>query len=163
MVPTARIVEVTSDEELEQIRELFAEYVDWLGFDLGFQDFEKEFRELPGEYAPPDGCLLLAICGGSAAGCVGLRKFDDKVCEMKRLYIRPGYRRRGLGRELSVRIIDKAGDIGYEYMRLDTVPWMEEAIALYDSLGFREIEPYRFNPIEGARFMELKLKPGVKK
>jgi ribosomal protein S18 acetylase RimI-like enzyme len=158
-----RIIEVSSDKEMDQIRELFTEYVDWLGFDLGFQDFEREFRDLPGEYSPPDGCLLLATWNGETAGCVGLRKFEDKVCEMKRLYIRSEYRRKGMGRELSVRIIQKARDIGYECMRLDTVPWMTEALALYESMGFEYIEPYRHNPIEGAKFMELKLTKGAQK
>lgn len=154
-----RIVEVASDAEVEHIRELFKEYADWIGFDLGFQDFETEFSSLPGVYSPPDGCLLLAIYDGQVAGCVGLRKFDEKICEMKRLYVRPGFRGKGLGRELSIRIIDKARDIGYRSMRLDTVPWMKEAIAIYLSLGFEEIEPYRYNPFEGAKYMELKMDP----
>lgn len=156
-----RIIEVSSHEEMDQIRELFTEYVNWLGFDLGFQNFEREYRDLPGEYSPPDGCLLLATWNGETAGCVGLRKFEGKVCEMKRLYIRSEYRRKGMGRELSVRIIEKARYIGYECMRLDTVPWMTEALTLYESLGFEYIGPYRHNPIKGAKFMELRLTKGA--
>jgi putative acetyltransferase len=156
----SRIVEVESDEDLEQIRELFREYAGWLGFDLEFQNFEKEMENLPGEYAPPEGCLLLAIPGDRALGCAGLRRFDDGICEMKRLYVRPEFRGQGIGRELAIALIDKARKIGYGRMRLDTVPWMREAIALYESLGFRRINAYRYNPIEGAEYMELALKSG---
>ena len=152
-----KITPADLETDIEFIRDLFKEYAASLGFDLAFQDFKKELDELPGEYAPPDGCVLLAKDKDQIAGCVALRKMDENTCEMKRLYVRPGFRGKGIGRELSVAIIDKAREIGYKYMRLDTVPWMKEAIALYRSLGFKEIEPYRYNPIEGATFMELEI------
>ena len=155
-----RIIPAKPEQDLELIRELFKEYASSLGFDLDFQDFKTELANLPGDYAPPDGCILLAKDKEQIAGCVALRKMGEDICEMKRLYVRPEFRGKGIGRKLSVAIIDKARDIGYKYMRLDTVPAMKQAIALYRSLGFKEIKPYRYNPIEGATFMELTLKRG---
>lgn len=152
-----KITLAESDEHLKEIRTLFKEYTDSLGFDLSFQNFDKEFTELPGKYAFPDGRLLLAIFDEKIAGCVGLRKFDKDICEMKRLYVRPEFRRKGIGKALSITIINMAREIGYSAMRLDTVPWMTEAIALYHSLGFIHIPAYRFNPISGTVYMELKL------
>lgn len=152
-----KITPADLETDIKFIRELFKEYAAFLGFDLDFQDFKKELDELPGEYSPPDGCILLAKANGKIAGCVALRKMDENICEMKRLYVRPGFRGKGIGRKLSVAIVDKAREIGYEYMRLDTVPAMKEAIALYHSLGFKEIKPYRYNPIGGATFMELEI------
>ncbi|HKM75689.1 MAG TPA: GNAT family N-acetyltransferase [Candidatus Bathyarchaeia archaeon] len=122
-----------------------------------FQDFESELRNLPGEYAPPAGALMLAFEEEQVAGCVALRRIMDDTCEMKRLYIRPVFRRKGLGRRLVIAVIEEARRIGYVRIRLDTLPTMNEAISLYRSLGFRKIEPYRHNPIEGACFMELRL------
>jgi putative acetyltransferase len=151
------IVNAHRPEFLGAVRELFSEYVESLGFDLDFQDYEREFAELPGEYTPPDGCLLVAYYDSAVAGCVALRKFGDRVCEMKRLYVRPGFRGKSIGKALAAKVIDRAKGLGYEKMTLDTVPSMAEAIALYKSLGFEECEPYRYNPVEGAVFMELAL------
>jgi putative acetyltransferase len=173
---TMRIVPADTKEAVHQVSALFREYAEALGVDLSFQNFEKELAKLPGEYAPPAGALLLAlaeddsspgpsahilegVAAGTAAasGCVALRKIDCDVCEMKRLYVRTAYRGLGVGRALALAIIDSAKAIGYRYMRLDTLPQMGEAQSLYGSLGFREIPPYRYNPIPGSRFLELAL------
>jgi len=148
---------ISSKREVQQVRKLFLEYATALGFDLDFQDFENELTVLPGEYASPAGALLLAIEDGQIAGCVALRKISDKTCEMKRLYIRPEFRGKGIGRRLAQAIIEEARKNGYVRMRLDTVPSMREATILYRSLGFKNIRPYRYNPIRGALFMELSL------
>lgn len=151
------IKESLSEELIRKTRELFIEYVNYLGFDLSFQNFDEELKTLPGNYAPPEGSLLLGFYEGKLAGCVGLRKFKEEICEMKRLYVRPKYRRKNIGRILSKAIINKAYEIGYKFMRLDTLPFMKEAISLYLSLGFKEIKPYCYNPFEGAKFFELEL------
>ena len=147
-----------SPEQISAIRELFLEYAQSLGFSLCFQGFDKELADLPGDYAPPRGRLILAKRLGHAAGCVALHPISGEICEMKRLYVRPEFRGSGLGRALAVRIITAAREIGYHRLRLDTVePRMKTAVALYHRLGFREIAPYRPNPIEGALYMELEL------
>ena len=151
------LIQVESEEHLDCIRELFKEYEKSLGFDLDFQDFEKELAKLPGEYAAPDGCLLLAFYGKNFAGCAGLRRLEQGICEMKRMYVRPNFRGKGIGRVMSVRIIEIARAIGYERMRLDTIDTMRTAISLYKSLGFKKIKPYRYNPVDGASYMELLL------
>jgi len=133
------------------------EYVDSLGFDLVFQNFEEELRNLPGEYAAPEGCLLLAKYQDQPAGCVALRKLSDGICEGKRLYVRPQFRGLKIGRRLVEAIIAEARRIGYTRMRGDTLALMKTAQALYASLGFKQIEPYCCNPIEGAIFVELVL------
>jgi putative acetyltransferase len=146
-----------SSEEIGMIRELFREYERSLGFDLRFQDFERELAALPGAYAPPDGMLLLVTVPRGPVGCAGIRRIDDGVCELKRMYVRPEFRGRKIGRDLALRLIAGARRIGYAKMRLDTIGTMVEAIRLYESLGFRTINPYYHNPIPGAMFMELDL------
>jgi ribosomal protein S18 acetylase RimI-like enzyme len=128
-----------------------------IGVDLCFQGFEDELRALPGDYAPPRGALILARHGGLPAGCVALRPWDDAACEMKRLYVRAPLQGQGLGRLLVDTVIARALALGYRAIRLDTLPMMATAIALYERYGFREIAPYRDNPIEGARYMEKRL------
>ncbi|MEK6280704.1 MAG: GNAT family N-acetyltransferase [Acidobacteriota bacterium] len=151
--------QVSSSEEIERTRQLFEEYVKWLGVNLCFQNYDKEVAELPGEYVPPTGRLYLATEAGEAAGCIALRKLADGICEMKRLYVRPQFRGKALGRTLVDRIIEDAREIGYDRMRLDTLPGkMDQAIAMYRALGFKEIERYYNNPYQTAAFMELDLK-----
>jgi len=139
-------------DDIEEVRELFLEYAQSIGVDLSFQNFDEELASLPGDYDP----ILVARWDGEVAGCVAMHRYDD-VCEMKRLYIRPQFRAHKIGRALALRIIDEARARGYRAMRLDTLPAMQGAMRLYESLGFVDIEPYRYNPIEGTRFMELKL------
>ena len=156
-------VTAESSEQIDQARELFLEYARSLGFSLCFQNFDKELADLPGDYAPPQGRLLLAEYEGQLAGCAALRTLkaesgEDGTCEMKRLYIRPQFRGKGLGLALANRIIEEARAIGYRRMRLDTVePIMKDAVAMYRKLGFQQIAPYCENPIAGALYMELKL------
>lgn len=152
------IFQAASTIQIAQARKLFLEYAHSLGFSLCFQDFDEELAGLPGDYAPPEGRLLLAQCEGQLAGCVALHKIDPGICEMKRLYLRPQLRGKGLGRTLADRIIAEARQIGYDRMRLDTVgPVMMDAVAMYRKIGFHEIAPYRPNPIAGAMYMELQL------
>jgi ribosomal protein S18 acetylase RimI-like enzyme len=156
----ARITRAETPDDITATRILFEEYAASLVFGLDFQDFEHELESFPGEYAAPTGCLLLARERGRAAGCVALRNMGEGTCEMKRMYVVPRYRGRGIGRELAVAVIDEARRLGYARMRLDTVAAMEEANALYRSLGFRLIKPYRYNPLPDALFMELDLEGG---
>jgi ribosomal protein S18 acetylase RimI-like enzyme len=149
---------VASPSDRASVQQLFREYASGLGFSLDFQDFERELREFPGAYAAPRGTLLLAELEGEAVGCVGLRPLDLETCEMKRLYVRPGCRGRGVGRRLAERVIEEGRSKAYGRMRLDTVPSMTDAIALYRRLGFSEIPPYRFNPVPGALYFELRLR-----
>jgi len=143
--------------DVPAVRQLFREYADGLGIDLCFQDFETELASLPGKYAPPEGRLLLAWDGDRAVGCVALRPIDGQTCEMKRLYVQPGVRGQQLGRRLAERVCREARDAGYRRICLDTLPSMSSAVQLYARLGFRPIEPYVFNPIEGAIFLGLDL------
>ena len=148
----------TSGEEIETVRRLFREYQASLGVDLCFQNFESELAELPGKYAPPEGRLYLAFEGVEAAGCAGLRKIEQGVCELKRLYVPPLHRGHGIGRLPAIQAITDAREIGYERIRLDTLPSMRPARKLYQKLGFKPIAPYTENPVQGALFMELKLR-----
>ncbi|HEV8580812.1 MAG TPA: GNAT family N-acetyltransferase [Thermoanaerobaculia bacterium] len=152
-----KIVQAESVEDLREARTLFEEYAASLSFDLGFQDFAAELAGLPGDYAPPRGRLLLAVHDGRTAGCVALRELEKDVCEMKRLYVRPGFRGLQVGRALVEAVIAEGRAIGYARMRLDTVPAMERARALYRAFGFEEIPAYRYNPVPGTAFMELRL------
>lgn len=152
------IIEASSPAEIEAARELFLEYAGSLGFSLCFQGFDKELAELPGDYAPPDGRLVLARKGADWAGCVALHRLERGICEMKRLYVRPAFRGQRLGRVLAERAVAEARAIGYTRMRLDTISsTMADAVALYRRMGFVEIAPYRTNPIDGALYMELQL------
>ena len=153
------VVQATSAEHVALVRELFGEYADSLGVELAFQGCDEELAALPGPYAPPAGALLLALDATLGAGCAGVRPLEAGVCELKRLYVRPHARGRGAGRALAEAAIAAASGAGYRLMRLDTLPGMDAAVALYRSLGFREIEPYRFNPVPGTTFLELEL-PG---
>jgi ribosomal protein S18 acetylase RimI-like enzyme len=155
---TVRLSQAETGAQVEEARTLFKEYADSTGVNLCFQNFGQELDSLPGDYAPPSGRLILAYAGEEPAGCVALRRMDDAACEMKRLYVRPAFRGTGLGRTLAEKIIGEARESGYERMRLDTLPSMRQAIALYRSLGFREIDSYRFNPVEGTLYMELQLR-----
>ena len=151
------LIEAHGPDQISLIRELFLEYASALGIDLCFQGFSEELKQLPGDYAPPSGRLLLARYEGELAGCIALRKWDEAACEMKRLYVRRIYRKLGIGRELVGRLIDEARQAGYRRMRLDTLPQMWEALSLYRSLGFVEIEAFRENPIPGAKYFEMTL------
>jgi GNAT superfamily N-acetyltransferase len=152
-----RIIHATTDDQYQAARELFRAYADSLGFDLEFQGFSRELAELPGDYAPPAGCILLATVADSYAGCAALRPLQDKICEMKRLFVKPPYQGRGIGRLLAVSVIEEAREKGYQRMRLDTVESMQAAQRLYLSLGFQCIDAYCYNPLDNPSFMELEL------
>jgi len=152
-----RIINAQTEDHYQKVRNLFRQYADSLDFDLEFQGFSEELATLPGKYAIPEGCILLAEDSGQFVGCVALRPLEDKICEMKRLFVRSDYRGRGIGRMLACSVIDKAREIGYEKMRLDTVATMKEARTLYYSLEFRNIKAYRYNPIDDSSYMELEL------
>jgi len=157
-LPVIDFVQASSDDGIEQARGLFREYETWIQTDLCFQSFEQELAGLPGKYAPPEGRLLLAFQDGQLAGCVALRKIGEGVCEMKRLFVRPDFHGKGLGRRLIDQVVKEAREIGYQRMRLDTLPpRMNKAIELYRRIGFKEIDPYYENPVPGALFMELQL------
>jgi len=152
------IVPAESAAQLDAIRELLLEYWENRKLELFVFDFDQELAGLPGAYAPPDGRLFLAQWENKSAGCVALRKLESGICEMKRLYLSPKFRGKGVGKILAEFIINEARKIGYQKMRLDTIQAnMQEAIVLYRQLGFNEIAPYRVNPLPGVIFMELVL------
>ena len=151
------IVQSENQKDVETARSLIKEYTDSLGINLDFQHFDKELQQFPGHYAPPEGRVLLAKSGNQIAGCVCLRRLAGDVCEMKRLYVKPEYRGRAIGTQLALAVIQEAKTIGYRCMRLDTLPTMSAAMALYTTLGFKRTELYYENPFEGAMFFELKL------
>jgi len=155
---SGRVIIVSAQAgDLPEVKSLFSEYASSLEIDLSFQDFDQELAALPGEYASPNGCILIARKESEVVGCVAMRRIRNEICEMKRLYVRPGFRGRGLGKRLALSVVQEAKRRGYYKMRLDTLPSMIEALALYESLGFKQIAPYRHNPIQGAVFLELDL------
>ncbi len=143
--------------DIEETRRLFEEYSRWIGIDLSFQNFAEELQNLPGDYAPPGGVLLLARSERAVAGCIAVRRIDGSTCEMKRLFVRDGYRGKGGGEALAHAAVNWARDAGYARMLLDTLPSMGAAHRLYERLGFKETEAYRFNPVKGARYMAIDL------
>lgn len=152
------VVTAHQQPRLDVARDLFVEYAAHIGIDLCLEGFEAELTALPGAYAPPRGRLLLALDDNQPAGCVALRPAGDDACEMKRLFVRPALIGQGVGRRLAETVIDAARTVGYQRMRLHTLPSMTTAVALYRSLGFREVSPYYANPIPGALFLELDLR-----
>jgi putative acetyltransferase len=150
------IASADTTDDLQQVRTLFLEYESFLGISLCFQNFERELSTLPGDYAPPEGCLLIARYQGQVAGCVALRQFSDGVCEMKRLYVRSQYQGMKIGRALAEAVIEGARRAGYSCIRLDTLPRLERAVLLYKSLGFEEVAPFHDYPMQ-AVFMERSL------
>ena len=157
MTVTLRILTAADTRELEQVRQFFRNYAGWLGVDLCFQNFDAEMASLPGAYAAPQGRLFLAEVDGGAAGCVGVRPLSDGVCELKRLYVEPAYRARGVGRTLIMAAIRAAREIGYRKIMLDTLPNMRMALKLYRELGFRRAPAYYATPVEGTQFLALDL------
>jgi putative acetyltransferase len=159
--PRITVVDVTDKARVQAAQDLFREYAQGLGVDLCFQNFEAECASLPGEYAPPGGVLLVAWADGQPAGCVALRALPSvdyaNACEMKRLFVRPLYRRLGLGRLLAVQLLNHATQLGYTNLLLDTLDDMEAAREMYGSLGFEEVPPYYFNPIPGAHYLKVDL------
>jgi ribosomal protein S18 acetylase RimI-like enzyme len=152
-----QIISARTEAHYQSARILFVQYADTLGFDLEFQGFSRELATLPGGYAPPHGCILLAELNAEFVGCVGLRPLENKICEMKRLFVVPEFRGRDIGRTLACSVIDRARQIGYEKMRLDTIESMKAAKRLYLSLNFRPIQAYCYNPLENPDYMELAL------
>jgi ribosomal protein S18 acetylase RimI-like enzyme len=160
------LVEAANPALVATARSLFSEYAGTLDIDLCFQNFAAELAGLPGEYAAPGGALLVAVVDGEPAGCGALRALSDadypNACEMKRLYVRPAFRRTGLGRQLAQRLVDLATQAGYSHLLLDTLDTMEAAREMYTSLGFEEIPPYYFNPIPGAHYLKVDLEAGTR-
>ena len=152
-----QINKVDNEDEIMIVRELLLEYGRIRNFDSALGDYDKELKELPGEYSQPEGSLLLVYFDDKPCGCIALRKIDDNVCEMKRLYVKEDLRGKRIGYALVQNIIENAKDAGYRFMRLDNHPWMKEAESLYKLFEFEEIDAYRFNPTKGVKFFELDL------
>ena len=148
----------STDSDFSSAIQITKDYIRWLNMDLSFQDIDKELSNFPSMYGPPNGLFLLAWHRGKLAGGVGLRMLEHKVCEMKRLFVYDQFKGRGVGRSLCKALAKEAKNMGYERMRLDTLGRMKAAIRLYENLGFEEIEPYRFNPDQTAKYMELSLR-----
>ena len=144
-------------DRLDEVRTLFKEYHKMLEVDLCFQDFEEELLTLPGKYATPDGRLYVILIEGKLAGCIGLRRYDETRCEMKRLFVRPQFRGLRLGKILAEKIIQDAKDIGYEEMVLDTLSSLESAVYMYRKMGFEEVEPYYDNPLKDVLYFKIRL------
>ena len=159
--PVIQLITPSTASELQSTRAIFQEYAQELGVDLCFQNFDAELNDLPGDYAAPQGALLLAMVDGKLAGCCALRPLLSSdypnACEMKRLYVRGSYRRLGLGRQLAEAVLDAARVAGYHHVLLDTLSEMESARALYADLSFEEIAPYYHNPIAGAHYLKVTL------
>jgi len=152
------VVAFLKQEDIEIAQTLLREYEIFIGIDLCFQNFQEEIAFLPGNYGPPNGCFLVARVNHKPAGCVALRRNLEGICEMKRLYVREEFQGMGLGKRLVAEIIEAAKELGYSYLRLDTLPFMEKAQKIYKDFGFYDIDPYTYHPVEGTRYMELKLK-----
>ncbi len=157
MASNLRVLNQSDTPELEHVRQFFRNYAGWLGVDLGFQNFDAEMASLPGAYSAPDGRLFFAELDGKPAGCVGVRKFSEGVCEMKRLYVAPACRGHGVGRDLALAAIRAAIELGYKRVMIDTLPAMRIAVKLYRELGFQEAPAYYPTPIEGTIFLSLDL------
>lgn len=151
------IVQHQSAKHLALVKKLFVEYWKWLDFEPCFQDFDHELANLPGAYAAPTGCLLLAFLEGDVAGCIAIRKLNKTECEMKRLYVRPAFRGQHIGAALAIRAIEEARRLDYKTMFLDTLPIMENAIALYRGLGFKKTDTYMSCPTPGGLCMKRDL------
>lgn len=152
------LIEVKSNEGYELAKELFKEYSSKIGVDLSFQNFEQELLNIKSQYARPKGIIYIAYNNKEESiGCFGIRAFDDSVCELKRMYLKNAYRGLGIGKKLLEKSIEVAKELDYQKMRLDTLPTMHSAISLYEKMGFYEIDPYRFNPIEGTKYFEIAL------
>lgn len=155
----AEIIQVSSNQEIETVKTLFLEYATWLGFELCFQGFDEELATLPGKYAPPNGRLYIVQDDDKIAGCIALREFKTGISEMKRLYVKPEFRGKGIGNIMVEKVIQDAIEIGYKKMLLDTIgDKMSSAIKIYKSFGFKEIPAYYKNPEKGVVYMELDLK-----
>ena len=156
-MPDDIVIRAATERDIPEVRRMLQEYVEWIGLDLAFQEIDAELSGLPGDYAPPGGALLVAVTGDRYVGMIAVRPLEGEVAEMKRLYVRPAARGRGLARRLVAHICERAKALGYREIRLDTLPKMGEAQALYEALGFRDIEPYYDTPIAGTRFMSRTL------